>query len=258
MDNRKDLPCSKCGEMMWRSRTSAPEGKATCRPCRLATIAQRPSVDVWMCAGCGVACTRPLTKGQRPKWCDSCRAKGVRQQRPATCVLCGESCMTWRNGKYCSRDCASLAQIKPTQPKPPRADKRTPLRRAFESGDWAGVLALLESRAVKVDDCWLWPSKNRDGYGQLAIASTQFAVHRLAMAASVGALIPSHHPVHHKCAERLCFNPLHLQVVTPAENNAEMLERRYYQERIASLESALALVAPSHPLLTPGAYPKVA
>ena len=31
---RKDLPCSGCGAMMWRSKTSAPEGVAKCLPCR--------------------------------------------------------------------------------------------------------------------------------------------------------------------------------------------------------------------------------
>ena len=30
----KNLPCAGCGEMMWRSRTSAPEGIARCLPCR--------------------------------------------------------------------------------------------------------------------------------------------------------------------------------------------------------------------------------
>ena len=32
----KNLPCSECGGMMWRSRTSAPEGVARCLPCRRA------------------------------------------------------------------------------------------------------------------------------------------------------------------------------------------------------------------------------
>ena len=31
---RKDLPCSGCGAMMWRGKTSAPEGAAKCLPCR--------------------------------------------------------------------------------------------------------------------------------------------------------------------------------------------------------------------------------
>lgn len=31
---KKDLPCSGCSEMMWRGRTSAPEGVARCLKCR--------------------------------------------------------------------------------------------------------------------------------------------------------------------------------------------------------------------------------
>lgn len=80
------------------------------------------------------------------------------------------------------------------------------------------------------------------------------------MSAALGEIIPSHKPVHHKCAEPLCFNPIHLQVVQPHENTAEMLERRYYLQRIADLETALRLVAPSHPLVAPhpGGMPQVA
>lgn len=140
------------------------------------------SITSYICAGCGTSVTRPPTKGQRPKWCDDCRTKGVRQQRTITCALCGEICTTWRSGRFCSRDCATLSLCKPAKTKLP-TDRRTPLRRAWESEDWLGVLSELEARAVKVDSCWLWPSKNKDGYGVLAIAGRSYGVHRVAMAA---------------------------------------------------------------------------
>ncbi|MFE3579422.1 HNH endonuclease [Streptomyces vinaceus] len=38
--------------------------------------------------------------------------------------------------------------------------------------------------------------------------------------------------VHHKCSNRSCINPEHLQVVTASENTAEMLERNTYLRRI--------------------------
>lgn len=127
----------------------------------------------------------------------------------------------------------------------------TPLRRAFTDGDWAGVLSALEAKAVKVDDCWLWPQRQRAGYGYVSIKPRMWSVHRLAMSASLGRDLPSHEPVHHKCAEPLCFNPVHLQVVTPQENAAEMLERRAYQRRIKDLEDALREADPEHPALRP-------
>ncbi len=34
MARRPDLPCAVCGRLLWRGRTSLPEGEATCRPCR--------------------------------------------------------------------------------------------------------------------------------------------------------------------------------------------------------------------------------
>ena len=36
MPHKPDMPCAKCGKLIWRSRTSLPEGGATCRPCRAA------------------------------------------------------------------------------------------------------------------------------------------------------------------------------------------------------------------------------
>lgn len=64
--------------------------------------------------------------------------------------------------------------------------------------------------------------------------------HRIVAMAIEGGPVPSHMPVHHKCANPKCINPEHLQVVHPHENNAEMLERNFYLQRIADLEAQLA------------------
>lgn len=42
--------------------------------------------------------------------------------------------------------------------------------------------------------------------------------------------------MHHKCANRACINPKHLQAVTAESNTAEMLERNFLQARIRELE----------------------
>jgi 5-methylcytosine-specific restriction endonuclease McrA len=51
MPRRKDMPCSQCGELMWRGSTSLPAGQARCHPCRRA----RPTVrelHTMTCAHC--------------------------------------------------------------------------------------------------------------------------------------------------------------------------------------------------------------
>lgn len=75
-----DLPCADCGKLLWRGRTSLPAGEATCRECRRARPGYRVKdkrargyVDRWTCAECGVGCERPATKGQHPKYCETCR-----------------------------------------------------------------------------------------------------------------------------------------------------------------------------------------
>ena len=46
--------------------------------------------------------------------------------------------------------------------------------------------------------------------------------------------------VHHKCANRACCNPEHLELATNRENVAEMFARKAYEARIAELEEEVA------------------
>ena len=164
-----------------------------------------------------------------------------------------------KTAKFCSYLCRDLVRSENAPPQPRRTerpipkDQRGPIRRACEDGDWPAMRAHLAAEAVRVGTCWLWPARVKGGYGVVRIGKREHGVHRLMMAAVRGGLVESHLPVHHKCAERLCFNPDHLQVVEPHENVAEMLERNYYLQRIAELEAALIAVAPHHAALTPRA-----
>ena len=79
-------------------------------------------------------------------------------------------------------------------------------------------------------------------------------VHRLSLEAHLAASLGSQ-PAHHKCANTTCVNPEHLQPVTHRENVAEMLARRYMEQRIRALESALHDVAPDHPMLSEVSIP---
>ena len=88
----------------------------------------------------------------------------------------------------------------------------------------------------KTDECWIWTGCTmRVGYGQFSIDKRSHRAHRVAYKLWVGE-IPDGSVVHHTCSVRNCVNPAHLQIVTPAENTAEMLERQFYVTRIKELE----------------------
>lgn len=77
-EKRRMINCTECGGPMWKSRTVA--DKPVCRPCRrlkpgyrMANMRAKGVVQTWDCLACGKKCTRPATKGQRPKWCEECR-----------------------------------------------------------------------------------------------------------------------------------------------------------------------------------------
>lgn len=84
-NERPRVPCSVCGGPTGWSASAANAGrvdpaKVICHPCRRARPGYRVKdkrargyVDRWVCSECGVECSRPATKGQRPKYCETCR-----------------------------------------------------------------------------------------------------------------------------------------------------------------------------------------
>lgn len=107
-----------------------------------------------------------------------------------------------------------------------------------------------DSGPEDANGCRIW-TDSVDAYGYPVTGyynGTRFA-HRVAYMIAAGVKLPSFIPVHHTCGNTLCVAPAHLRPVTPVENNAEMLERRFYIDRIASLEDALREADPDHPLL---------
>lgn len=100
------------------------------------------------------------------------------------------------------------------------------------------------------DGCLLWiASSNGNGYGAISADAGGRLAHRAAWELANGEKLEGWDAVHHKCANRLCVEPSHLQRITPAENTAEMLERTELWRRIKALEFALSEASPDHPLL---------
>ncbi|QSM04975.1 HNH endonuclease [Mycobacteroides abscessus subsp. abscessus] len=203
--------------------------------------------ETYKCQQCGTDVVRNISRGQRPKWCDRCRAN-VRTSQP--CPIC--SAPVAKRARYCSRKCAQ--SIRPRKPKVSSkapVDTRGPLRRAYEDKDHAGVIAAIKSMAVidTATGCWNWSRRTKGGYPVRQIGSKSVAVHRLALESSLMKPLGTQ-AAHHTCANSRCVNPGHLQPVTHRENLAEMLARKAYVTRIRELEQALAALAPSHPLLS--------
>ncbi len=97
MPRSPDLPCARCGELMWRSRTSLEPGKATCRECRKAL--------------------RPAPKASAP----------APARVPRYCAICGEALNPRKHHTEltCSRECGVELRRRrgslPAQARGPRA-----------------------------------------------------------------------------------------------------------------------------------------
>ena len=200
------------------------------------------------CTECGAA----LPPGRRVRCSKVCEKRWSNRVHRATfektCKRCGASFTGSARRVYCPGSrCRALAlgdqyrkQPVPTQLRIPFESQRGALRVAIEEGDTDRLLDELRRRTERVGDCWIWQGRtDSSGYPIVQIARRRRSLHRI-VATVIGGEEPGFRPVHHTCANRQCVNPVHLQIVQPHENTAEMLERNYYLARIAELEREVA------------------
>lgn len=82
------------------------------------------------------------------------------------------------------------------------------------------------------DECWEYPTVNRDGYGYFYRNRKQFLMHREMYRLYHGS-IPEGMHVDHVCHTRSCCNPHHLDAVSHLENQRR--KRRGTQSHDGSL-----------------------
>ena len=87
-------------------------------------------------------------------------------------------------------------------------------------------IAKLKRRIVAntklVGECWEWQGGHSGygrggGYGRMSVDGHTMAVHRVVYMLEHGP-IPTKKQIDHKCRNRLCCNPDHLEMVTHKEN----------------------------------------
>lgn len=139
--------------------------------------------ETYICQCCGVDVVRPVTKGQRPKWCAECRRIGARERK--SCSHCGIDFIG--SGKqFCSLSCRSQFHAPPPQPKakrpdPVKRDRRGALRRGYEDGDAQLFFAAVVAGCNTDDECWVWRRLDSSGYPYVTFGERQYALHRLVL-----------------------------------------------------------------------------
>ena len=82
------------------------------------------------------------------------------------------------------------------------------------------------------DDCWEWQAGlNNKGYGSFRFEGKIHPAHRFSYLLNVGE-VPEGHVVRHKCDNRCCVNPAHLETGTYSQNNQDIVNRGRRQYKL--------------------------
>ncbi len=93
--------------------------------------------------------------------------------------------------------------------------------------NWADIeTRLFNKREINLKTkCWVWTGTiERSGYGQIGYHNKTWKVHRLSYSIFIDN-IPDNLIVRHKCDNKKCFNPSHLELGTRKDNNLDTIAR---------------------------------
>jgi hypothetical protein len=73
----------------------------------------------------------------------------------------------------------------------------------------------------KTESCWLWTSARQGTYGVIWAGGRQELAHRVSYILHHNKLINADFVIRHKCTNKLCINPEHLEQGTLKENSMD-------------------------------------
>lgn len=92
------------------------------------------------------------------------------------------------------------------------------INRRIKVTDLDSLAGRFWKRVDKTGDCWLWTAAQRNGYGAIKHQGKVLQAHRVAYLLTHG---ETDQIIGHKCDNKLCCNPDHLEAITPGQNNRD-------------------------------------
>lgn len=145
--------------------------------------------------------------------------------------------------RFCDGHYRQILQGRPLTPLKKRggSQPKPVVDRILQNVLVGGIVYEKASPADRKRLCWEWQgSCCNSGYGQISRHGGMVATHRAAYEALVGPI--GENTVHHKCGNRACCNPQHLELATMRENVGEMFARKAYVQTIEVLSRGLSQV----------------
>lgn len=76
------------------------------------------------------------------------------------------------------------------------------------------------SKVIKTESCWVWTAgQYATGYGLYSVMHWPHRAHHVAWEAVGRGTVPTGYNLHHRCGNRLCVNPDHLELMLHGDHS---------------------------------------